>query len=753
MRTLLITLLLAALPLAAATRAAADAPAPSVRRFALIVGANDGGAGRVRLRYATTDATAVARVFEDLGGISRSDRLLLLEPDRAGLFEALGRLRAALARGRSPGTRLEVVFYYSGHSDELGLLLRGERITYDDLRQAINAVPADVRVAILDSCSSGAMTRRKGGVRRPPFLFDGSSRVAGHAYLTSASMDEAAQESDRIRGSFFTHFLVSGLRGAADLSRDRRVTLNEVYQFAFNETLARTERTQGGAQHPSYDIQLAGSGDLVLTDLHGTAATMVLDADVAGRLSVRDRAGNLVAELTKPAGRVIELGLDPGEYRITLDQPPHVREGRVRLERGGRAHFATGLLVAQAAERVATRGDGTAELAAEVAAAPAPARRYRIVPFNLSLVPELSVNGHGPGALNFVALNLVYGESAALRGVAVGVAGSIVREDVAGVQVSAGLNYAGGWLRGAQVGAGANLARGPARGGQVTAGFNLAGPGSRVVQAAAGFNLVGAGAQGGQVAAGFNWAEGAFEGVQVAAGLNRAAGRSRGLQVTAGLNLADELVGAQVAAGINSAGVLRGAQVGVVNFGGEVQGTQIGVVNIARRARLQIGVVNVAEDAEAVGLVNAIKHGAQHVDAWGSETIPAAIAVRLGGRRFYGLLAAGLNPGTDRVRSAYGGGLGVHTPLGAGYFADVDLLEMSLHDGENVTQVGQLTSLRLAVGCRLARRLAVYGGPSFNVFVSQDRQSPAIGFGPQQVYQMTAHTIRLWPGFFAGIQI
>ena len=77
----------------------------------------------------------------------------------------------------------------------------------------------------------------------------GAAEVRGHAYLTSSSADEAAQESDRIGGSFFTHFLVTGLRGAADADSDKRVTLDEAYRFAFDETLARTEAIGGGPQH------------------------------------------------------------------------------------------------------------------------------------------------------------------------------------------------------------------------------------------------------------------------------------------------------------------------------------------------------------------------------------------------------------------------------------------------------------------------------------------------------------------------
>src|SRR5690606_5609766 len=138
----------------------------------------------------------------------------------------------------------------------------------------IREIPSDVHVAVLDSCASGAFTRIKGGAARAPFLVDASSRVSGYAYISSSSADEAAQESDRIAASYFTHAFTSGLRGAADANRDRRVTLNEAYQFAFAETVARTESSMAGAQHPAYNLHLAGTGDVVMTDLRTTDATL-----------------------------------------------------------------------------------------------------------------------------------------------------------------------------------------------------------------------------------------------------------------------------------------------------------------------------------------------------------------------------------------------------------------------------------------------------------------------------------------------
>ncbi|MGD8538948.1 MAG: hypothetical protein PVI66_09540 [Candidatus Aminicenantes bacterium] len=51
------------------------------------------------------------------------------------------------------------------------------------------------------------------------------------------------------------------------MTQDGRVTLNEAYHFAFNETLAQTEKSLSGPQHPYYNIQMAGTGDVVMTDI------------------------------------------------------------------------------------------------------------------------------------------------------------------------------------------------------------------------------------------------------------------------------------------------------------------------------------------------------------------------------------------------------------------------------------------------------------------------------------------------------
>lgn len=304
----------------AATAADADTP---LRRYTLIVGANNGGGDRPLLKYGVSDAERFARVMVDLGGVSPEHNTILRQPKLRDLLDGLDVLTRRVteaARLTGPNAaRTEVIVYYSGHADEKGLLLGEDRYSYRSLRDRLDQIPADVRIAVLDACASGAFTRIKGGRARPPFLVDQSASMRGHAFLTSSAATEVAQESDRIRASYFTHYLVSGLRGAADMSGDGRITLNEAYQFAFSETLGRTVDSKGGAQHPSYDINMSGTGDVVMTDVRQLSATLVLAKEVEGRFFIRNAAQELIVEVYKPFGRTVSLGVEPGVYDVRVE--------------------------------------------------------------------------------------------------------------------------------------------------------------------------------------------------------------------------------------------------------------------------------------------------------------------------------------------------------------------------------------------------------------------------------------------------
>jgi len=419
----------------------------SVRRFALVVGANDGGTDRVPLQYAGSDAHAIALVLKDIGGVRSEDLIELSDPSPAALKSAFAAMGKRLREAEAPGLRLQFVFYYSGHSDETGLMLSGDLVRYPSLRSQIQSTPADVKIAILDSCASGAFTRLKGGKKTAPFLVGSAAKVKGHAFLTSSSADEAAQESDRVGGSFFTHYLTTGLRGAADTNTDKIVTLNEAYEFAFDETLERTEATRGGPQHAAYDIQLAGSGDLVMTDLRRTSARLEIMSEVGGRIFVRSSTGHLAAELYKPEGNgPILLALESGHYQVTVDNGESLRRADITLAAGLPAQLTDAGLAEISREGTVSRGDQPQPKPATSA--------YDEITFNASAIPPFSINGQSgkKRIRNVVSVAAGWSRAAQIDGIGVALGAVIVDEGAHGIIGGFGATISHGLVEGLQAG-------------------------------------------------------------------------------------------------------------------------------------------------------------------------------------------------------------------------------------------------------------------------------------------------------------
>src|SRR5262249_46336290 len=145
-------------------------------------------------------------------------------------------------------------------------------------------------------------TRTKGARKMPEFEVesDVSRRARGLVILASSASDEDSQESDQIGGSYFSHYLASGLLGDADGSRDGRVTLSEAYTYAYNRTAADTAESAAGAQHPTYSFDLAGNGEVVLTDLTGRHEGLLFPAAAPpGAYFLIDGKGFVSAEIWK----------------------------------------------------------------------------------------------------------------------------------------------------------------------------------------------------------------------------------------------------------------------------------------------------------------------------------------------------------------------------------------------------------------------------------------------------------------------
>lgn len=350
---------LAAAILGAAALLSASVAEAGVRRFAVVVGANEGDRDEVVLRYAETDAQRIARILSDLGGFAREDIAVLAGGDAEEVRRALIALNVRV-REESGDTVLFV--FYSGHADAEALHLRGSRLPMSDLRGLVEGSPASVRLLVIDACRSGAMTRVKGGRPGAAFAIDFDRELAarGVAILTSSAAGEDSQESDKLGSSFFTHYLASGLVGAADRNDDGEVTLAEAFGYASERTLVATAGTVAGPQHATFRFDLGGREDLVLT-APGLANDRMGHLEIASAgswLVQRGGAdGPVVAELSTARADRRRLALTPGTYLVTRRDRDALLQGEVSLERGGTASVEPGTMRRIAYAQVVRKGE------------------------------------------------------------------------------------------------------------------------------------------------------------------------------------------------------------------------------------------------------------------------------------------------------------------------------------------------------------------------------------------------------------
>jgi len=305
-------------------------------------------------------------VLRDLGGFPAENLLLLRGENAETIRRALIALNDRIRTRPNAGGRAMLLVFFSGHADAAALHLGGTTLDHGQLRQLVRGSAAAVRLLVVDACRSGALTRVKGGRDAAPFAVTLDQGMAGEGavFLTSTSANEDAQESDDIRGSFFTHALASALLGAGDANGDGRVVLEEAYRYAYEATLRESSRTLAGPQHPTFQYDLRGQGQIVLTTLDANEGGRGVLSFPAGRsylVMQGDRGGAVVGEVGAH-DRTRRLNVRADRYFIRGRGPGYLLEGSVALAAGETRALDDRSLARVEYARLVRKGRGEATL-------------------------------------------------------------------------------------------------------------------------------------------------------------------------------------------------------------------------------------------------------------------------------------------------------------------------------------------------------------------------------------------------------
>ncbi len=216
-----------------------------------------------------------------------------------------------------------------------------------------------------------------------------------------------------------------------------------------------------------------------------------------------------------------------------------------------------------------------------------------------------------------------------------------------------------------------------------------------------------------QVAGLFNITGGTVTGLQVAGLSNTLLGSIKGLQIGGLVNYVKKDVNAFQLAGIGNAS------------GGQMNGLQLGgIFNYARRLKgMQIGLINIADtsDGYSIGLINIVLKGYHKLSIFTNETVNGNVAFKTGSRHLYSILLGGMNisngPASSRDEKVYtfGYGLGTEKKLSRWLTLNPELSSQYLYLGD-WDHLNLLNKLSLNLNIRIIKRISVFGGPSVNMY-------------------------------------
>lgn len=243
------------------------------------------------------------------------------------------------------------MFFYSGHgardrSGGAALTLVDGTLSQTAMHQRVlDKVRAPVVHLFIDACHAEAVVRArdvdaKTVEIRPQELLDHLSRTSSvrypHVGLVVASTSGAStHEWDIYQSGVFTHEVISGLRGVADVNHDGRVEYRELAAFL---TAANREVIDPRARVASI-VQAPASGTHEALSRLGTQSTLGRLTGIpptAGHFFIEDRRGNRILDGHAEPGFSISVGVPPDELLFLRNRDD---EAEVLVKAGAETQF------------------------------------------------------------------------------------------------------------------------------------------------------------------------------------------------------------------------------------------------------------------------------------------------------------------------------------------------------------------------------------------------------------------------------
>ena len=211
------------------------------------------------LRYTDDDAYRIYAFLKSPEGGALDDRQIrILIDEDATKKKILDAMNETFGKA---GPNDLVFLYFSGHGLKGSFLPidfdgYNNKLYHEEINEIFDRSRAKLKLCIADACHSGSLLAMRGEERRPTLVsyYENLAKArAGTALIMSSKSDETSLESSGLRQGVFSHFLIRGLKGEADLDADQVVTVQELYNFIFANVRSYTGNRQSPVIKGDYD--------------------------------------------------------------------------------------------------------------------------------------------------------------------------------------------------------------------------------------------------------------------------------------------------------------------------------------------------------------------------------------------------------------------------------------------------------------------------------------------------------------------
>lgn len=201
------------------------------KTYIVCVGISDYPGERNDLMNCSRDAETIKWLFETNGKAE-----VAIVKDKNATKASITRLmRNLYAKAGYDDT---IVLFYSGHGNGGCLECYDAQLSYETIWSLFSISSAKYRVAFIDACYSGTIRKK----------YDNSKLAKKKVmFFSSTRSGEKSLEDPFMKNGIFTAYLQQGLRGSADVNRDKTITAKELFDYVSKKVREKTN----DAQHPT----------------------------------------------------------------------------------------------------------------------------------------------------------------------------------------------------------------------------------------------------------------------------------------------------------------------------------------------------------------------------------------------------------------------------------------------------------------------------------------------------------------------